>query len=110
MSVFITYDERKRYALLEKLRARDFDLSPVRKNEDVLVFKAQYGVHIKALNIKKECNKLYQMLKNHIDRSFLGTVRTVIAHPVNSNEFLRSHTYSFVPGSTGPKLRGKLGG
>ena len=62
---------------------------------------------MKALQIKKECNRLYTMLGQNIDRSFLGTVRTVIAHPVGSNEFLRSHTYNFVPGRSGTRCHGE---
>ena len=46
----------------------------------VLVFKTQYGSHIKALSIKKEISKLYNMLKQHMGRSFLQDTRTVIAH------------------------------
>ena len=42
--------------------------------------------------------------------TFLESVRTVIAHPVSNNEFLRSIVYNFVPGTTGPKLQGKSGG
>ena len=95
------------------MRTRPIDgamFDPVMRNDEVLVFKVQYGLHMKALQIKKECNRLYTMLRQNIDRSFLGTVRTVIAHPVGSNEFLRSHTYNFVPGTSGTRLRGKSGG
>ena len=46
----------------------------------VLVFKTQYGSHIKALSIKKEISKLYNMLRQHMGRSFLQDTRTVIAY------------------------------
>ena len=75
----------------------------------VLVFKTQYGSHIKALSIKKEISKLYNMLRQHMGRSFLQDTRTVIAYPASSNAFLRSYTFSFVP-STGPKKRGNRSG
>ena len=64
----------------------------------------------KALQIKRECKKLYAMLRQNIGHTFLESVRTVIAHPVSNNEFLRSIVYNFVPGTTGPKLQGKSGG
>ena len=103
----------KRHALIDKMRARTkFDVvqNRVSRNDAFLVFKAQYGLHLKSLQIHRECNKLYAMLRQNIDRSFLESVRTVIAHPVSNNEFLRSIVYNFVPGTTGPKLQGKSGG
>ena len=54
--------------------------------------------------------RLYAMLRQNIGHTFLESVRTVIAHPVSNNEFLRSIVYNFVPGTTGPKLQGKSGG
>ena len=107
----IPYDANKRYALLEKMRARNnLVQSRVSRNDTILVFKAQYGVHLKALQIKRECNKLYAMLRQNIGHTFLESVRTVIAHPVRNNESLRSIVYNFVPGTTGSKLQGKSGG
>ena len=47
---------------LQKMRTRPIDgamFDPVMRNDEVLVFKVQYGLHMKALQIKKECNRLY---------------------------------------------------
>ena len=107
----IPYDAEQRTVLLERLARRD-DQVDTRKYDSrskVLVFKTQYGSHIKALSIKKEISKLYNMLRQHIGWSFLQDTRTVIAYPASSNAFLRSYSSSFVP-STGPKKRGNRSG
>ena len=90
--------------MIEQLRARNGQKS--QSSREVVVFKAQYGPR---LQILKECSKLYESLRQCYDRSFLENVRTVVAHPVSTNMFLRSHSFNFVPGITGPKKREKGG-
>ena len=60
-----------------------------RKFDDILIFKAQYGPHVRALRIDDECKRLYSMLRIHLGFEFLAQVRTVIAYPVYSNLFLQ---------------------
>ena len=71
-----------------------------RKHDDIIIFKAQYGPHVRALRIVHECKKLYNMLRIHLGFEFLAQVRTVIAYPVHSNLFLQHSRFNFLPFST----------
>ena len=62
-----------------------------------LVFKAEYGPHLKALSIKVQCRKLYYNLQQLYGQPFLQDVRTIIAHPVRTNMFLKFYHMSFAP-------------
>ena len=105
----IPYDSQVRAQLFKKLSERAEVHSRSDTEKVVLVFKAQYGVHLRELKILRECDKLYNALRQQIGPRFLHDVRTVVAHPVSSNAFLRSYPLNFAPG-LGPKQRGNSGG
>ena len=98
----VPYDPARRVELLRALQNRD-RLQPTkasRKHDDIVIFKAQYGLHVRALRIVRECKNLYNMLRIHLGFEFLAQVRTVITYPVHSKLFLQHSRFNFLPFNT----------
>ena len=77
----VTYDEEKRSCMLERLARNRFQPAST-SSQDVIVFKCPYSIHIRRLGIHKECTKLMQALKSHLD--WLDA-RIILAHPIKQN-------------------------
>ena len=91
----VTYDEDKRSCMLERLRTARNRFEPAStSSQDVIVFKCPYGIHIRRLGIHKECTKLMQALKSHLNGL---DARIILAHPIKQNLFLKTLRYNYPP-------------
>ena len=106
----MSYDAHKRLTLLQKLRERTRSCPPSSHhhniNGNMLVFKTEYGRHLRFLKIREEIGRLITSLRQVIGDTFLRNAQIVTAHPLQCNLFRRHYRFNFVPGSMGLKKRG----
>ena len=93
------YDSQRRRRMIDSLRSRDRFQSALKasKNGNLIVFKVEFGPHLKFLEIRKRCKNLYRSLRHIYGQTFLQDERTILAHPVRTNMFLKHYRMNFVP-------------
>ena len=75
-------------------------------NGNIVVFKTEYGRHLRFLKIREEIGRLITSLRQVIGDTFLRNAKIVTAHPLQCNLFRRHYRFNCVPGSMGVKKRG----
>ena len=97
-SEFVPYDSQRRRGMIDSLRSRDRFQPALKanKNGNLIVFKVEFGPHLKSLEIRERCRNLYCSLRHIYGQTFLQDERIILAHPVRTNMFLKYYRMSFV--------------
>ena len=92
----VPYDSHRRRGMIDSLRSRDRFQPALKanKNGNLIVFKVEFGPHLKSLEIRERCRNLYCSLRHIYGQTFLQDERTILAHPVRTNKFLKHYNYT----------------
>ena len=70
-----------------------------RKNDGlpVVVFKVEFSDQLRELKLLPAIAKLIGDLRKEVGDDFLEGARTIVAHPVQQNTFVRTYIHCFLP-------------
>ena len=111
--VDVPYDSAKRKMMLSRISARFSGSSGVaqsqsgntvcqskhRKNDGlpVVIFKLEFSDQLRELKLLPAIAKLIGDLRKEVGDDFLEGARTIVAHPVQQNTFVRTYRHCFLP-------------
>ena len=110
----IPYDPQLRAAIIARLYNRSLraelltstsDVSDHRQQQDygsVLPFKVVYNHQLRKLKLRGRINNLIKKLRWDLGGTFLQNTRIVLAHPVQSNVFMKTYRNNFLCDDTTP--------
>ena len=107
----IPYDAQLRADIIDKLDKRtlrdqlltgDGDVPTSRRHHNVLPFKVVYNHQLRKLKLRGRLSNLIKKLQWDLGDTFLQNTRIVLAHPVQSNVFMKTYRHNFMCDDTTP--------